>query len=648
VPQEPPQEQNNEGMTQNGEPPNNNVPMENEQDANDQTPVGQDDESKPLFPIQNLQAEGLVMTLTNVDPLDYNAGTKWVEITAEQLANEIQTSLNVLSVQVDVTLVSQDPPFQDSQRSLIRRHLQDEPEQVLEFSANYAIESESQVDDINSFVTGAFVSNFKRTLYLTRLRTLGGSSFQDVSDVSVASNMPSEGEEEDGDEPNYASESDMNSDGTSSPEKDGNTGAIVGVMIMVIIVSTLGIFLYRRRRQKQTMEMSAEQEVEKAIPIGLVDPNKVVDSKSDHSGTVSVGHSDTTSDSKPKDLYITSEDGSIFTNDTPKKNEDGNPPWFNSEALSSGDDESIYEEIEHQSKMWFRFSRGSNTDKAKEQVQDENKAEAETADVTKTKNEDNELDLLVIDDDDDQEEQNVNEQEAKLSQGPEPPTRTAWLFSLTSKSQDSNENVHEKDAAPSNEVVDSTIDSTNLFTIDDESDEDKKDNQKDEPEGTEDEQNDDTNDKEPESSAGPVKWLPRFVTRSSNQTDEEEEEDEDTLDKSLHPTKTTPMTPRSLRPNKNSSFKKTSDDTASSTIGEFTVTIPPGKLGILLQSSLDGYPKVEDIKLDSPFEKKVQAGDSLISIDGQDLHGYKVEVVSHILDYKKDNATRTFVFSRGN
>ncbi len=99
MPQEPPQEQNNEGMTQNGEPPNNNVPMENEQDANDQTPVGQDDESKPLFPIQNLQAEGLVMTLTNVDPLDYNAGTKWVEITAEQLANEIQTSLNVLSVQ---------------------------------------------------------------------------------------------------------------------------------------------------------------------------------------------------------------------------------------------------------------------------------------------------------------------------------------------------------------------------------------------------------------------------------------------------------------------------------------------------------------------------------------------------------------------
>jgi C-terminal processing protease CtpA/Prc len=108
------------------------------------------------------------------------------------------------------------------------------------------------------------------------------------------------------------------------------------------------------------------------------------------------------------------------------------------------------------------------------------------------------------------------------------------------------------------------------------------------------------------------------------------------------------MTPRSLRPNKNSSFKKTSDDTASSTIGEFTVTIPPGKLGILLQSSLDGYPKVEDIKLDSPFEQKVQAGDSLISIDGQDLHGYKVEVVSHILDYKKDNETRTFVFSRGN
>ena len=270
--------------------------------------------------------------------------------------------------------------------------------------------------------------------------------------------MPNEGNEDDGDESSYPNQSDMNSGGTSSSEKDGNTGAIVGVVIMVIIVLSLGIFLYRRRRKRQMMNMSAEPQVEKAIPIGLVDPNKTVDSKSDHSGTVSIGHSDSTSDSKPKDRYVTSEDGSIFTNDTPKKNEDGNPSWFNTEALSSGDDESIYEEIEHQSKMWFRFSRGSTTtNKEKEQVQEEKKEdETESKNVSEgSENVDNELDLLVIDDDDDKEEQQTDEQETiHPAQNPEPPTRTSWLFSLTSKSQDSNENVQNKEDDPSLEVVD--------------------------------------------------------------------------------------------------------------------------------------------------------------------------------------------------
>ena len=67
------------------------------------------------------------MTLTNVEPLDYNAATKWVDITAAHLANEVQTSLEVENVQVDVMLVSQDPPFQDGQRSLrAARRMQEE------------------------------------------------------------------------------------------------------------------------------------------------------------------------------------------------------------------------------------------------------------------------------------------------------------------------------------------------------------------------------------------------------------------------------------------------------------------------------------------------------------------------------------------
>jgi C-terminal processing protease CtpA/Prc len=78
------------------------------------------------------------------------------------------------------------------------------------------------------------------------------------------------------------------------------------------------------------------------------------------------------------------------------------------------------------------------------------------------------------------------------------------------------------------------------------------------------------------------------------------------------------------------------------------VTVPKGKLGMLLDDS-DGneqYPKVQTIKPGSPFEGQVKGGDFLLRIDGQDLKGVKLEVISHILAYKKNNDSRAFTFVR--
>ena len=88
-------------------------------------------------------------------------------ITQLFLKQEVENSIDSAVANVNVVLVSQNPPYIGGERNL-RILAAQEPQQEIVFDAVYEIQSDTQVNEVESYVTGAFVSNYKKAIYLER------------------------------------------------------------------------------------------------------------------------------------------------------------------------------------------------------------------------------------------------------------------------------------------------------------------------------------------------------------------------------------------------------------------------------------------------------------------------------------------------
>jgi hypothetical protein len=93
----------------------------------------------------------------------------------------------------------------------------------------------------------------------------------------------------------------------------------------------------------------------------------------------------------------------------------------------------------------------------------------------------------------------------------------------------------------------------------------------------------------------------------------------------------------------------TDDDTIGAQYSaeeQFEVVAPPGVLGLILETTIDGVPVVNNIKPGSVLADEVQVGDRLMSVDGKDVTVMLASNVSRMIAQKKDQPERRFIFSR--
>eukprot|EP00557_Chaetoceros_sp_GSL56_P010641 CAMPEP_0176476822 /NCGR_PEP_ID=MMETSP0200_2-20121128/269_1 /TAXON_ID=947934 /ORGANISM="Chaetoceros sp., Strain GSL56" /LENGTH=758 /DNA_ID=CAMNT_0017872541 /DNA_START=790 /DNA_END=3066 /DNA_ORIENTATION=- len=76
------------------------------------------------------------------------------------------------------------------------------------------------------------------------------------------------------------------------------------------------------------------------------------------------------------------------------------------------------------------------------------------------------------------------------------------------------------------------------------------------------------------------------------------------------------------------------------------VIAPPGKLGVVIDTPMNGAPMVHAIKETSVLADRVRIGDRLISVDGQDTTEMSAIRVSKLISSKAMNAQRRMVFLR--
>jgi len=81
-------------------------------------------------------------------------------------------------------------------------------------------------------------------------------------------------------------------------------------------------------------------------------------------------------------------------------------------------------------------------------------------------------------------------------------------------------------------------------------------------------------------------------------------------------------------------------------VAEFEVNAPPGNLGLVLDSSKDGVPVILSVSKSSPLQGQVYTGDRLLSMDGRDMTMVMPQTVTRVINSKKSNPRRTFVFAR--
>jgi C-terminal processing protease CtpA/Prc len=87
-------------------------------------------------------------------------------------------------------------------------------------------------------------------------------------------------------------------------------------------------------------------------------------------------------------------------------------------------------------------------------------------------------------------------------------------------------------------------------------------------------------------------------------------------------------------------------DFSSSLSFSTTVEAPKGKLGLILETSDEGCPVVQEIKPTSPLNGCVQVGDRLHSVDGRDVTMVMSATVSRVIASKQNSKVRKFVFAR--
>ena len=76
------------------------------------------------------------------------------------------------------------------------------------------------------------------------------------------------------------------------------------------------------------------------------------------------------------------------------------------------------------------------------------------------------------------------------------------------------------------------------------------------------------------------------------------------------------------------------------------VVAPPGKLGVVIDTPLNGSPIVHAIKESSVLADRVRIGDQLISVDGKDTREMTAIRVSKLISSKATNPRRYMIFLR--
>jgi len=78
----------------------------------------------------------------------------------------------------------------------------------------------------------------------------------------------------------------------------------------------------------------------------------------------------------------------------------------------------------------------------------------------------------------------------------------------------------------------------------------------------------------------------------------------------------------------------------------FEVEVPPGKLGMVIDTPNGGLPAVHALKSESVLADRVTVGDRLLSVDGEDVTRMTAIKVSKLISAKEGHS-RVLVFSRG-
>ena len=78
----------------------------------------------------------------------------------------------------------------------------------------------------------------------------------------------------------------------------------------------------------------------------------------------------------------------------------------------------------------------------------------------------------------------------------------------------------------------------------------------------------------------------------------------------------------------------------------YEVIVPPGKLGVVIDTPSEGPPEVFAVKDSSPLHGKVQVGDSLVQVDDEDVSTFSAVKVSKLIGQKAKNPERKFVLCR--
>ncbi len=76
------------------------------------------------------------------------------------------------------------------------------------------------------------------------------------------------------------------------------------------------------------------------------------------------------------------------------------------------------------------------------------------------------------------------------------------------------------------------------------------------------------------------------------------------------------------------------------------VIAPPGKLGVVIDTPMNGFPMVHAIKESSVLADRVRIGDKLIAVDGEDTTEMSAIRVSKLISSKAMNPQRQMIFLR--